>query len=209
MKNEIISLKLKADSKNQSIDYFKPSHQSPKNSKKLFQNRKKPNTIINETMKRNKENSLKKYNNNLNSFTSEINNLQSLIYQSETYETNINTNILNNILQKNSVLSTANKVKKLNPQNKKNEKKKQTVNLSKNIEEIIKRRILDNKNIKTNSLQKRNNNHNKKLKFANSHAITSKELKGNKSFGQKENTVNKNNSIISNNNKNENCKNDK
>ena len=209
MKNEIISLKLKADSKNQSIDYFKPSHQSPKNSKKLFQNRKKPNTIINETMKRNKENSLKKYNNNLNSFTSEINNLQSLIYQSETYETNINSNILNNILQKNSVLSTANKVKKLNPQNKKNEKKKQTVNLSKNIEEIIKRRILDNKNIKTNSLQKRNNNHNKKLKFANSHAITSKELKGNKSFGQKENTVNKNNSTISNNNKNENCKIDK
>ena len=206
MKNDIISLKLKTDSKNQSIDFFKPSHQSPKNNKRLFQNRKKPNTIIKETMKRNKENSLKKHNNNLNSFTSEMNNLQSLIYQAETNKTNINSNILNNILQKNTVLSTANKVKKLNPQNKKNEKKKQAVNLSKNIEEIIKRRILDNKNIKTNSLQKRNNNHNKKLKFANSHAVTSKELKGNKSFGKKGNTVNKNNSIISNNNRNENYK---
>ena len=56
MKNDIISLKLKTDSKNQSIDFFKPSHQSPKNNKRLFQNRKKPNTIIKETMKRNKEN---------------------------------------------------------------------------------------------------------------------------------------------------------
>ena len=203
MKNDIISLKIKSDPKNLSIDYFKPSHQSPKNHKKLFQNKKKPNTLIKETMKRNKESSLNKHNNNLNSFTNEINNVQSLIYQSETCKTNINSNILNNILPKNTVLSTANKTKKLNPQNKKNEKKKQTVNLSKNIEEIIKRRILDNKNIKINSIQKRNNNHNKKLKFANSHEFTSKELKGNKTI-KKENTVNKNNSIISNSNKNEN-----
>ena len=143
MKNDIISLKIKSDPKNLSIDYFKPSHQSPKNHKKLFQNKKKPNTLIKETMKRNKESSLNKHNNNLNSFTNEINNVQSLIYQSETCKTNINSNILNNILPKNTVLSTANKTKKLNPQNKKNEKKKQTVNLSKNIEEIIKRRILE------------------------------------------------------------------
>jgi hypothetical protein len=207
MKNDIISLKLKADLKNQSIDFFKPSHQSPRNNKILFQNRKKPNTIIKETMRRNKENSLRKHNNNLNSFTNEKNNLQSLIYQSETYKTNINSNILNNILPKNTVLSTANKKTQLNPQNKKNEKKKPTVNLSKNIEEIIKTRILDNKNVKTNSLQKRNNNHNKKLKFANSHAVTSKKLEGNKSFDKKEITVNKNSSIISNNNRNENYKN--
>ena len=93
MKNDIISLKIKSDSKNLSIDYFKPSHQSPKNHKKLFQNRKKPNTLIKETMKRNKDNSLNKHNNNLNSFTNEINNVQSLIYQSETCKTNINSNI--------------------------------------------------------------------------------------------------------------------
>ena len=208
MKNDIISLKIKSDPKNHGIDYFKPSHQSPKNNKGLFQNRKKPNTLIKETMKRNKESSLKKHNNNLTSFTSEMNSLQSLIFQSETYKTNINSNILSNILQKNTVISTTNKVTKINPQNKKTEKKKQTVNLSKNIEEIIKRRILDNKNIKTNSFQKRNNNHNKKLKFANSHAVTSNELKGKKLFDKKENTVNKNNSIISNNNRNENYKNE-
>ena len=56
----------------------------------------------------------------------------------------------------------SNKVGKIYHQNKKNDKKKQTVNLSKNIEKIIKKRIFENKNIKINSLKKRNYN-NKKI----------------------------------------------
>ena len=182
-KKELSITKLK------SKEEIKSSQKSPK---KIIKNSINHKNLVKEIKKRNKNNTFKIYDNNLNSCTLDVNNLQSLAYQSEDYKTNINSKSKNDNTEKNNPHLT-NKTTKINSQNAKTLSKRQTVNLNKNVEDIIKRRIFNNKNINinNNSLKKRNTNDNKKLKFAKKRAETSKELKRPLLFENKGNTNNK------------------
>ena len=207
-KDELPISKIKIESKNRG-DLSKPSQKSQQNSKKVLKNNRKPKTLIKDAINRNKEDDLKRHDINLNSCTIDVNNIQNFVYQSETYNANINSNYLNHNTENNTPL-LASKLNKIYSKNNKNQNKKRTVNISKKIEDIIKRRILDNKNIKTNSLIEKNTNEHKKMKFANKRAETTKELKKRLSFKNKGKTFHKNDSKkeddINKNNKNENDK---
>ena len=206
-KDELLISKIKIESKNRG-DLLKPSQKSPKNSKKILKNNKKPKTLIKDAINRNKDDSLKRLGINLNSCTINFNNIQNFVYQPETYNANINSNYINHNTEKNTPF-LASKINKIYSQKNKNQNQKRTVNMSKNIEDIIRRRILDNKNIKINSLIQKSTNEHKKLNFTNNRAETTKELKKRLSFKKKRKTFNKNDSKIdeiNKNNKNENEK---
>jgi len=162
-KDELHISKIKLESKSRG-DIFNPSQKSPKNSKQVLKKSKKPKTLLKDVINRNKDDSLRKHENNLNSCTIDINNIQNMVYQSETYNANIGSNYINHNTEKNTPF-LASKVNKIFSQNNKNQNKKRTVNKNKKIEEIIRRRILDNKNIKTNSLIQNNSNAQKKIKY--------------------------------------------
>ena len=182
-KNELPITKLKGG------EEINPSQKSQRNIKKILKNGQKHKTIVKEIKRRNKDNTFKVYDNNLNSCTLDVNISQSLAHPSKTYKpNNISLNFLSiNTEKKNPYL--VNKETKICSQNTKTAKKI-AVNANKNIEDIIKRRILDNKNINNNSLIKRNTNANKKLKFAKNRAETSKELKRPLLFAKKGKTMN-------------------
>ena len=209
-KDELHISKIKLESKSRG-DIFNPSQKSPKNSKQVLKKSKKPKTLLKDVINRNKDDSLRKHENNLNSCTIDINNIQNMVYQSETYNANIGSNYINHNTEKNTPF-LASKVNKIFSQNNKNQNKKRTVNKNKKIEEIIRRRILDNKNIKTNSLIQNNSNAQKKLNITNKRTETSKDLKKGISLKKKRNTYNKKDSKldeIKKSNKNENNKSNK
>ena len=183
-KNELPITKIK------NREEIKPSQKSQRNTNKLLKIGKRQKTLVKEIKKRNKITTLKVYDNNISSCTLDVNVMQSLPHQSETSKPNINSNFISVNIEK-SKPNLINKENKIYSQNTKIMTKRQTVNFNKNIEDIIKRRILDNKSINNNSLIKRNTNANKILKFANKRAETSKELKRPLLFGNKGNTINK------------------
>ena len=206
-KDELFISKIKLESKRRG-DLLKPSKKSPKNSKKILKSNQKHKTLIKNVLNRNKDDSLKKHDIISKSRAIDANNIQNLVYQSETYNTNINSNYINLNIEKNSPF-LANKVSKIYSPKNKPQNQKRRVNMSKNIEEIIRRRILDNKNIKTNSLIQKSTKVHKTLKLANKRAEATKELTKNLSFKKKGKTFNKNdskNDEINKNNKNENDK---
>ena len=206
-KDELLISKIKIESKNRG-DLLKPSQKSPKNSKKILKNNKKPKTLIKDAINRNKDDSLKRLGINLNSCTINFNNIQNFVYQPETYNANINSNYINHNTEKNTPF-LASKINKIYSQKNKNPNQKRTVNMSKNIEDIIRRRILDNKNIKINSLIQKSTNEHKKLNFSNNRAETTKELKKRLSFKKKRKTFKKNDSKIDEINKKNKNENDK
>ena len=178
MKNNVInSINIKKDFIKNSV--FKLSNHSPNEKKKLNQNQNRTNqNIVKKSKKRNLDNSLQKHINNLNSFSLETNSIQSLIYKVDPL--NINNNQIKNIpiipSKTNRVLITTNN----------NEtKKKPTVNLSKNIEEIIKRRIIDKQNDNNKKITE------KKNIFGNNRSITKKDLKNSLSTNKKGGTKSK------------------
>ena len=178
MKNNVInSINIKKDFIKNSV--FKLSNHSPNEKKKLNQNQNRTNqNIVKKSKKRNLDNSLQKHINNLNSFSLETNSIQSLIYKVDPL--NINNNQIKNIpiipSKTNRVLITTNN----------NEtKKKPTVNLSKNIEEIIKRRIIDKQNDNNKKITE------KKNIFGNNRSITKKDLKNSLSTNKKGETKSK------------------
>ena len=181
--NDNLVSNLKKENKNKVIS---KNTQKPQNN--INQINTKPNILIKEVQKRNKEIPINKHFNNLNSF-SELNNLQNYSYQVDV--SNTNYNYINKNIKNSNTPFLSNKPNKVIFQNRNNDKIKQTVNLSKNIEEIIKRRILD-KQKNTNESKKRT----KKEKidnFSNSKTTKVKNLKNKFSLNKKGNPVNRGN----------------
>ena len=186
--NEIFSSNLKNDYKSKGV--FKFSKKSP-NCNNLKKNKKRSNLTLKDSQKKIKDISYKNYLNNLNSFSIETNSLQNMLCHLDI--SNTGYNYINN----NKSPYPSNNQNRAIFQNKNNNnnndiKKKQTVNLSKNIEDIIKRRIID-KQIKNNSQKK--NYIEKKLTFVNTRTTTVKNLKKNSSMQKKLCALNKKSNI--------------
>ena len=158
--NEILSTNPKNDNKGKGIVKLTKKTKNNNNSKK---EKRKLEVSKKECRKKTQANSKTK---NLNSLYLEANTFQNILNKVDLSNSSLNNNIHQNLANKTNKLTTSNKKNN-------NENKKQTVNLSKNIEEIIKRRIID-KNIKTKS---QNKYLDKKKNFANKRTTTATELK--------------------------------
>ena len=183
--NEIFSTNIKNDFKFKRLD--KKVHKSQDNFNKLNPSAQKQKTMK-KLKKRNLDNSFKKHKNNLNSFSIESNTFQKFNNNEDISKANFI--YMNNNSQIKDVASSSNRTNKAKMPNKKDDKIKPVVNLSKNIEEIIKRRIIDKKSEKK---KKKKKIIDKKLKFARERAITSKDLKKTSSIIKKGFNINKKN----------------
>ena len=153
---------------------------------KLIQKNNNQIKSVNEEKLKIKKNS-HKINNyyKLNSFLSEESPLQNIINQiniENNYITNINTGQDDNLLSDRTSKNILNKMKMKN--------ENRTLNLSKNVEEIIKKRITQTKIQKIKNKVKKIN-HNKKPKLSNSRTITLKELKKSSPINNKANSKRK------------------
>ena len=190
--NEVFSTNIKNDFKFKSL--IKIAHKSPNNFTKFNPLEQKRKTIK-QLKKRNLDNSFKKHKNNLNSFSIESNAFQKFSNNGDV--SNNNYIHINNYTQMKNAPFPLNKTNKAQISNKKDDKIKQVVNLSKNIEEIIKRRNIDKK---IDKKKKKKKFLDKKKIFASGRAITSKDLKKTSSINKKGIAVNKNNILSKNTN---------
>ena len=223
--NEVLYANIITEFKSKGITRIE--HKSPNNINKFNPIKQKLETK-NEIKKRNVDNQIKKHIHNLNSFSIESNSVQNLVHQDIIPKTsykliNLNNydnntfNINNNIDIKNTPF-LSNKSNRVLFPNKNDDKKKPTVNLNKNIEEIIKRRILDKKTEKNEKSEKKEktdkNDKNrqkkkkkdkkidKKITFSSKRVITLNNIKRNTSLKKKVINFNKNKNDEKNNNKN-------
>ena len=158
--NETLSTNPKNDNKGKGIVKLTKKTKNNNNAKK---EKRKLEVSKKESRRKTQANSKGK---NLNSLYLEGNTIQNILNQIDLSNSSLNNNIHQNLANKTNKLTTSNKKNNI-------EKKKQTVNLSKNIEEIIKRRIID-KNIKTKS---QNKYLDKKTNFASKRTTTATNLK--------------------------------
>ena len=178
MNNDIFSTNIKNNIINKSM--LKITHHSPNDKNKINKNKKGQN-LNKKRKKRNLDNSIKTHMNNLNSFSIESNSIQNMISKFDS------KNIYNNNQMKiiPFIPSQTNRVILI--PNKNEDQKKPTVNLSKNIKEIIKRRIIDKKS------ENNEKNSDKKNIFSNNRSITINSLNKNSPSNKKNKMQNKEN----------------
>ena len=170
MSNDIFSVNIKKNNINKPM--LKISNHSPNDKNKINQNKKVQN-LNKKIKKRNLDNSIKTHMNNLNSCSIESNSIQNMIYK-------IDSKNINNYNQKKIIPfipSQTNRVILI--PNKNEDQKKPTVNLSENIKEIIKRRIINKKS------EKNEKKSNKKNIISNNRTITINSLNKNSPSNKK------------------------